>query len=129
VIVLDANVLIAHLTEDDALHTRAKTVVLGLENEVLAVSVLTLAAVLVTPARRDAFGAATRAVDRLGIATLELSAGDAGALAMLRAETSLKLPDCCVLLAAERHHAGLATFDARLAGVARSRGLQVIPGE
>jgi hypothetical protein len=48
-------------------------------------------------------------------------------LAMLRAETRLKLPGCCVLLAAEQVcDAQIATFDDRLYGVARQRGFAVI---
>jgi predicted nucleic acid-binding protein len=46
-------------------------------------------------------------------------------LAMLRAGTGLKMPDCCVLLAAEQTHGALATFDYRLATAAIERGLVV----
>jgi len=39
------------------------------------------------------------------------------------------VPDCCVLLTAERHGpAEIATFDARLARVAAERGLVVRTG-
>lgn len=38
----------------------------------------------------------------------------------------LKLPDCCVLLAAEHAGALLATFDPRLAGAAEQRGLALL---
>jgi predicted nucleic acid-binding protein len=49
-------------------------------------------------------------------------------LAEIRAHTGLKMPDCCVLLAAERLSASkLATFDARLAQVAAEHGLAVLP--
>jgi predicted nucleic acid-binding protein len=44
-------------------------------------------------------------------------------LAALRVATELKLPDCCVLLAAEDAQARLLTFDARLAREAGRRGL------
>lgn len=43
-------------------------------------------------------------------------------LAVLRAGTRLKLPDCCVLLAAEQSHGAVATFDDRLANAAGDRG-------
>jgi len=46
-------------------------------------------------------------------------------LAVLRADTNLKLPDCCVLLAAEQTHGAVATFDDRLATAARERGFVV----
>jgi predicted nucleic acid-binding protein len=46
---------------------------------------------------------------------------------MLRAETRLKLPDCCVLLAAEQvSDAHVATFDDRLDVAARQRGFVVL---
>ena len=44
---------------------------------------------------------------------------------MLRASTSLKLPDCCVLLATEQVHGGVAAFDDRLAATASERGFLV----
>lgn len=45
-------------------------------------------------------------------------------LAELRADTNLKLPDCCVLLAARDAPAqAILTFDERLAGVAERLGL------
>jgi len=47
-------------------------------------------------------------------------------LATLRAGTGLKLPDCCVLLAAEQVHAAVATFDDRLAAAGRDHGHLVL---
>jgi hypothetical protein len=48
-------------------------------------------------------------------------------LASLRAGTSLKLPGCCVLLAAEQPGgATVATFDDRLGAAARKLGFRVI---
>ena len=62
------------------------------------------------------------------IAVDDLPGDAAGQLAELRAHTGLKLPDCCVLLTAERHGpAEIATFDTRLARVAVERGLVVRP--
>lgn len=46
-------------------------------------------------------------------------------LAVLRAGTRLRMPDWCVLLAAEQMHGGVATFDDGLGGAARERGLVV----
>jgi predicted nucleic acid-binding protein len=47
-------------------------------------------------------------------------------LALLRAQAGLKLPDCCVLLAARDAPAqSVATFDERHAKVVRGLGLQV----
>ncbi|WP_367186735.1 PIN domain-containing protein [Sporichthya sp.] len=46
-------------------------------------------------------------------------------LAQLRAETGLRMPDCCVLLSAEATGATVATFDDRLAASAEARNLAV----
>jgi toxin FitB len=67
-------------------------------------------------------GAALRA---LGVETVAIGAAAPAELAGLRASAGLKLPDCCVLLAAEQVGGGLATFDERLAAVARQRGVPV----
>lgn len=72
-------------------------------------------------------GAGTQALARLRQLGFQIDAGgdDPLHLAALRAETSLRMPDCLVVAAAERHHEPLATFDERLASVARGRGLEV----
>jgi hypothetical protein len=49
-------------------------------------------------------------------------------LAELRVITGLKMPDCCVLLAAENAAASVASFDERLAQAADMRNLPVLPG-
>ena len=124
-IVLDASVLIAHLDAADALHTRATDLLADLAADDFAVSVLTLAEVLVGPARAGRIEAARQAIDRLDIIGLGLGHGDAERLATVRADTGLRMPDCCVLLAADSEAAELATFDGHLAEIARSRGMTV----
>lgn len=47
-------------------------------------------------------------------------------LAQLRASTGLKMPDCCVLLAAQEAGATVASFDERLAQTAQDRNLLVL---
>lgn len=47
--------------------------------------------------------------------------------ATLRATTSLRLPDCCVLDTALTSAVPLATFDAALAQAARRLGVTVLP--
>jgi predicted nucleic acid-binding protein len=59
----------------------------------------------------------------LGIIEHPLPAHAAPALAQLRASTGLKLPDCCVLLAAQDSGAAIATFDKSLARSAQELGL------
>ena len=62
----------------------------------------------------------------LEVEELPFPADTAVKLAGLRAGTGLKMPDCCVLLAAEDAGASVACFDDRLAGGAEERGLAVI---
>jgi len=44
----------------------------------------------------------------------------------MRAEAGLKLPDCCVLLAAQNNEAPLATFDTGLLAAAGKLGVEVV---
>jgi predicted nucleic acid-binding protein len=103
VIVVDAGVLIAHLDEDDALHSRAVEALLATAEQPLGCSPITLDEVLVGPARASRLSEARSAVLDLGVVEIALGEDAADRLATLRAETALKLPDCCVLLAAETH--------------------------
>ena len=121
-IVVDASVLIAHLDENDALHDRAVDVLLASAEQPLACSPITLAEVLVGPARAGRLRDARNAITNLGVAEIPLGEGAAARLAELRAETALKLPDCCVLLAADDAQAqAVLTFDDRLARAAERR--------
>lgn len=125
-IVLDASVLIAHLDERDAQHERAVERLLELVEQPLACSVITLAEVLVAPARHRRLDVAREAIDEIGVLEITLGADAPERLASLRAETSLKLPDCCVLLAAEdARAAGVLTLDDRLARAAIQLGFDV----
>ena len=124
-IVLDANILIAHLDSSDAHHDRAETLLVDLSDSPLAASPFTLAEVLIGPARTGQLDRATTALALLEVAGVDLGPDAPVQLALLRAGTSLKLPDCCVLLAAENARAAVATFDHRLAEVARDRGFDV----
>jgi predicted nucleic acid-binding protein len=123
VIVLDASVLIAHLGATDALHDRAVELLVDAADEPLGVSPVTLAEVLVGPARADRLEAAQAAIDELEVAVVSLGDNAPARLATLRAATGLRLPDCCVLLAAETVNAEIATFDDRLALSATDLGL------
>ena len=122
-IVLDANVLIAHLDERDAQHERAVERLLELAEQPLACSTITLAEVLVGPARHGRLDVARTAIAEIGVIEITLAVDAAERLASLRAETSLKLPDCCVLIAAQdATAAGVLTFDDRLARAAMQLG-------
>lgn len=93
-IVLDASVVIAHLSGRDAHHAAATAYLRELADERLVMHRLHLAEVLVGG---------------------------------VRAETGLRLPDCCALDAAIVHRATLATFDQDLAAAATARHLRVGP--
>ena len=123
-IVLDASVLIAHLAGGDAHADRALDII-DTEEE-LAIHPLTLAECLVGPARVQREDEALETIERLGIEQLPFGADQPLALAKLRASTSLKLPDCCVLAAAIEAGARLATFDDKLARIARERGVETV---
>jgi predicted nucleic acid-binding protein len=119
VIVLDASVLIAHLDARDVHHDAATAQLLDAADQQFGASSITLAEVLVAPARAGRLADAQAALRALGVTELTLRGDAAERLATLRAESELKLPDCCVLLAAEDTGATVLTFDDRLAGEAR----------
>jgi predicted nucleic acid-binding protein len=127
VIVVDANVLIAHLDENDALHDRAVDALLTAAEQPLGCSPITLAEVLVGPAGAGRLVEARDAIAELGVAEVPLGDNAAARLAALRAETTLRMPDCCVLLAANDAQAeAIVTFDDRLARAAEQRRIRVI---
>jgi predicted nucleic acid-binding protein len=126
VIVLDASVLIAHLDASDSHHGRADELLDSLSPEPLGASPITLAEVMVGPARAGKLDRAAATLRLLDVARVDLENDAPIRLAMLRANTGLKLPDCCVLLAAERSGGVLSTFDDRLTAAAEDYGYIVI---
>lgn len=125
-IALDASVLIAHLNSEDVHHRAGTEVLLQAHPGSMLVHPLTLAEVLLGGVRVGR-GAALR--DDLMGAGIEVTAVDLDQplrLAELRATTSLRLPDCCVLDVALHHRASLATFDDGLATAARKRGVHTL---
>lgn len=124
-IVLDASVLIALLDTDDLHHDRAFGLLSMLLDDRFAASPVTLAEVLVGPTRAGTVERVDAALRRLEVATVPIDGSAPRRLAALRASTGLKLPDCCVLLAAEVVDGPLATFDDKLAAAARAVGFDV----
>lgn len=123
--VLDASVLIAFLDNDDDLHERAVALLKDHAASDLVIGELTLAEVLVGPVRRGVEDPVLAAVRDLGIEVVPQADAEkrspvdtALALARLRRETGLKMPDCCVLLIAGQRQAEVLTFDERLARAA-----------
>jgi len=126
VIVVDASVLIAHFDHHDGRHARAVELLLEAAEHPLGASVLTVAEVLVAPARQRRLDTAQTALRELGLHEIALGPHAAAQLALLRAETALCLPDCCVLLAVQESAAkALVTFDERLRTQAARRGIAV----
>jgi toxin FitB len=123
VIVVDASVLIAHLNADDSCHSRAEAALLQTVGHPLAASSITLAEILVGPVRAGRLDVARAALGILDVEEVPIRVGAAERLAGLRAATGLKLPDCCVLLAAQEVHAdAVLTFDDQLRKRAQELG-------
>lgn len=125
-IVLDASVLIAHLDGSDRHHAKARNLLEANSSEAFGASPITLAETLVSPARAGRLGEAEIALRRLAVQELPLGEGVAGQLAEMRAKAGLKMPDCCVLLAAQEHEAAIASFDIDLLSAGRKLGLKCI---
>lgn len=125
-LVLDASALIAHLDSSDAHHETVEGLLLSATGETLAASPITLAEVLVGPARAGQLDRARDALETLGVRTVALDADSPARLATMRARTALKLPDCCVLVAAQTLRATVVTFDDRLAAAGRTLDLDVL---
>jgi predicted nucleic acid-binding protein len=126
VIVLDASVLIGHLDGNDPHHQRARGLLEASGASPLGASPISLAETLVAPARMGHLDAAREALERIGVTELALGDDAAVQLARLRVNTGRKLPDCCVLLAAQDHDGAVASFDTDLIRSARALGLEVV---
>lgn len=124
-IVVDAGVLIGLLDDGDAHHESAVTLFEQHQPPYL-VHALTLAEVLVGPARRGREDEVWRDLQAIGVEVAVLGADEPLALSRLRASHRLKMPDTCVLGTAEHYDVYLATFDHQLAGVAE-RLARLIP--
>lgn len=113
-IILDASVLIAHLDPSDVHHDAATELLVGAARTEFAASLVTFAEVLVGPARAGQIDAARATLDDLGVVELPLPDDASNRLAKLRADTGLRLPDCCVLLAAAGTGGRVLSFNERL---------------
>ncbi len=125
-IVVDASVLIAHFDPTDAHHAAARELLLSVADEQFVASPITLAEFLVGPTRAGRLDTAETNLQALGVDAVPLPDDAADRLASLRAHSGVKLPDCCVLLAAQQRNAGIVTFDERLRAAARDLGLRVL---
>ena len=123
-VVLDASVLIALMNPGDVHYAAAVTMVRrGAIAGGLLAHAITVAESAVGAAEHGRLEQVRRAFDGLGLVTAESDPEQPWRLAALRAEARLPLPDCCVLDLAIVSGGDLATFDTRLAGAARRRGV------
>ncbi len=125
-IVLDASVLIAYLDSEDAHHHRAEALLAREIDDEFVINSLTLAEVLVVPARENRVDEVEATLDELEVQERCFPIGAGATLARIRADTKLKMPDCCVLLTTEEVKARLACFDDRLGRAARTRSIVVL---
>lgn len=128
VIVLDASVLIAYPDGAHTHHAAAEAQLSGAVDDDLGANLLTLAEVLVVPAGDGRLKLARTALADPEVDEPPYPGGAAAGLAQLRASTGLKMPDCCVLLAARDADATVASFDARLLHAAEDGDLSVLGG-
>jgi predicted nucleic acid-binding protein len=125
VISLDASVVIAYFDPRDDHHDAACALMYEAGDE-LAVNPITRAESLVRSAATGLLPQSDDDMNLLGITTAPFTHDAHLKLAELRATTRLRMPDCCVLLTAQQAHGSIATFDDRLASVARRLGIEVV---
>jgi predicted nucleic acid-binding protein len=123
-IVLDASILIAYLDGSDRHHAKARSLLEALSSEPWGASSVTLAETLVYPARAGRMAETEAALVGLDIQELLSGGGAPGRMAEMRADMGIKMPDCCVLLAAQDNDATVASFDVGLLSAARKLGLK-----
>jgi predicted nucleic acid-binding protein len=126
-IVLDASVISAFLNTSDVNNGAASVFLSQNLDRGFAVHPLTLSEVLVGGARLGRASELLADLADLGIGALECARDEPMLLAEFRVTTGLKMPDCCVLVAALHESAPLATFDQALARAALALGLRVLP--
>ena len=124
-LVADASFLIALLNPIEHHHGVAATLLAEGNHKVL-VHPVTLAEVLVgvVPTGREASLLADFV--SAGVSPAPADVVDALAIARVRSESGLKMPDAIVLATALALSAGLATFDIRLRSAAQRRGVSLV---
>ncbi|MHB1468660.1 MAG: type II toxin-antitoxin system VapC family toxin [Solirubrobacteraceae bacterium] len=126
IVILDASVLIGHFDNNDLHHASAVSLLAATRGQMLGASAITLAETLVAPARAGRLADAQAALGRLGVKELALGDEASWRLAQLRADLGVKLPECCVLLAAQEHAGAVASFDTGVIKAARKLGLRTV---
>lgn len=127
VIVLDASALIALLDGADSHHLAVSVVLRETARETWGVSALTLAEVMTRAAEdEETLVELSETLADLELTVDALGWDDVEALAVLRARSGLRMPDCCVLLVAQRRGGRILTTDTTLGRRARALGLDVL---
>ena len=91
----------------------------------LQMTALSQAEAMVHPARNGKLEKFQKMLNALGLVVSPIEGLDASKLAILRATTTLKMPDACVLHQAMKVSGSIATTDNQLAQVAKSKGVGV----
>ncbi|MDN5796369.1 MAG: PIN domain-containing protein [Intrasporangium sp.] len=126
-ITLDAGVLIALFDALDAHHEAAEALLAAnIGKDDLTIGPINQAEVLVRAAREGRDQQMASDLVALGVCITALPHDAGPRLARLRATTSAKMPDCCVLLTAQQTGSRIATFDVRLAEAATGLGLELV---
>jgi predicted nucleic acid-binding protein len=125
-IVLDASAVIAVFYPADPHHERATTLLEQAASGGFMVHPMTLAESLVGAARSGRLNQFRRQLHNMGIEVFSPEEDEPLLIAELRANTGLKLPDCCVLAAALSLSSPLMTFDEKLGAAARQQSIVVV---
>lgn len=125
-IVLDASAVIAAFYSKDSHHDNAVELLHAHASDGFVVHPLTLAECLVGPARSGHITQVRRQIRAMGIEVYVPDAEEPSLIAEIRANTALKLPDCCVLAVALSLSAPILTFDGRLRAAALEQSIGVV---
>jgi len=126
VIILDATFLIAFLDEHDPHHRDSKDLIEANFVEGFAVSAVTLAEVLVHPAKAGKEDRALSSIRRLGVKTIGVEPDGGMSIAHLRANHAIRMPDALVLHCALSTGSRIATSDRGLKTAAHEAGLGTV---
>lgn len=126
VVVLDASALIALVSSTDPHHQWALKMFRDTASFDLQMTSLSQAEAMVHPARSGKLDKFQKMLTAFGLEVTPIEASDANKLATLRANTTLKMPDACVLHQAMKINGSIATTDSNLARVAKSKGVGVL---
>jgi predicted nucleic acid-binding protein len=124
---LDASVLLACLDPEDPHHADGLRVLAGGRHP-FVIHEITVAECLVRATRVGAEGSVGALVAAWGEVVGSHGSDGAVRLASMRVRTGLRMPDCCVLDAAEQYKTDVASFDRRLRAAAIAVEIDVLGG-